>query len=345
MAKLAITGRATSTPQLPNIPKEEPKKAPVSTSKKTPELKGGAAFEGSTIAESSSDEGAQNVAVGLYGPPGVGKTICALTSSQFWPKVIPSPTKVVLADVLHVAWDPDAVTGLREMNIEVPTINIKKLMRPLGPEEKDAAQRGAKVRPFARNILDAMTLVNREQLLFAEQANKKFGTCYIVQDTTSWLNSQLEKWYIHGDGCPTTKTGARDTRKGWILLSGAHDLFIHYNLNTPATILYLYHATAMVENLDTEEGREQAKKNKAAGLTDIVPSITGRSKNTYNANMSATFWMTKRSSVRGGGFDRKLHTQDVGGALTKNRWALSLEPEEPADMAAIFAKIRKPYEQ
>ncbi len=296
----------------------------------------------SDIVESSATDGCENVSLGIHGPPGVGKTFCALTASKFWPDNLPAKTLTKLSDVLHVAWDPEAVTGLREVNIEVPTINIKKLLRPLTEEEEDARKRGAKVRPYAKTILDAMTIVNKEQLYFAEHANKKYGSCYIIQDTASWLNVQLEKYYITGEGAPRTKSGAIDTRQGWKSLAGAHSLFISYNMNTPANIIYLFHAQANLES-DTDEGVAQKKRNDAAGLKAIVPQITGSSRHSYNASMSATFWMTRKPNIRGNGYSRTLHTQEMGDAQTKNRWAFSLAPEEEAHLGKLFAKIRAPY--
>ena len=326
----------------PPSPTKEVKKAAKPPSSE-PQLMGQALnIPGSSIIEGSDEDGCENLGMGVYGPPGVGKTILSMTASQFWPKELPSPKPVTLHDTLHVAWDPDAGTGLKELGVIVPTINIKKLMRPLTKDEEELKKRGGKVRPHVRSILEALTFVNREQLLFAEYANAKYGRSYIIQDTVSWLNGQLEKWYVHGPGCPESKGGNRNTRQGWILLSGAHELFISYNIQTPSNIIYLFHATAMVENNETEEGRNQALKNKAAGLSDIVPQITGRSKNTYNSGTSCTFWLTARLNARGS-YDRKLHTQEIGGALVKNRWQHSLSAEEPADLGALFRKIRAAY--
>lgn len=277
----------------------------------------GAALHGSQYVEDSwTMEDWFNMAI--HGPPGVGKTFCAMTASRFWPKTLPAPKKVMLEDTLHLAFDANAGAGLKTNRISVPTINIKKIIS----ERKQSGKNNT--------ILDALRIVADEMHNFVD----KHGTQNVIADTISMLDKDLNQyWEEH---CPLSKQGFRDTRQMWQALFTTHKRF-HSDLKSlRANTIMLFHSKAFLE-AETEEGKNQLRKALAAGLTEINLDVTGKATNLYTGDSKPIFYMTSRKTLKG--FERILHTTS-GSALTKATWEDVLEEEEVPNLQLIFGKIK-----
>jgi hypothetical protein len=253
----------------------------------------------------------------VHGAPGVGKTWLLLSFSKYWNDGGPAK----LNDILHIAFDSDAGVGARANGILVPTIDVRKLMTP--PKAGEA-------RPYAKNILEALQFISK-----SIRNAIASGVETIIVDTVSMLDKDLTGYWDMN--CPTTKSGAKDTRAMWTLLFNTHKRF-HADLRfVNANLLIACHSKAVIES-DTKEGADQALKMKAAGLPEIVPDLTGKSVNLYQGDASAIFYMTKKRTPSG--FKRTLHTMTAGEALVKNRWEGLLEDEEEPHLRRIYDKVR-----
>jgi hypothetical protein len=273
---------------------------------------------GSGFIEDSITTAMDEFSMTIHGPPGHGKTFCALSASKYWPEVFTKP--VALHDILHVGFDRNALAGAAELGIRVPAVDTRKVLREGG----------------ARDMLDLLSKLGNE--IIPDAINHGVET--VIVDTVSRMDRQLvEYWTIN---CPTSKSGTPDTRAKWTMLAHTHSRFLSQLRTMPVNLIFCCHSKALIES-DTKEGQDQALRNRATatpGPDDIVPEITGQSLNLYTGDVSMEFVLMASPKALGKGFDRWLYPYGAKGFRAKNRWQQTLAEKEEPNLNKLFAKIR-----
>lgn len=267
----------------------------------------------------------------VHSQPGMGKSFFAGTLSKFWPKELPTKKRTSLDDMVWMACDEGATNGLKEQGVNVPyVVDLNWLMRP--PTKKDPDK------PYASTILDALPLMIEIAYKRVEQGE----TDIIVVDTVSSIDRKLNTyWEEH---VPTTKGGKEDRFAMYRMVMKYHSQFYEAMSLFPCTVIFLAHTKAIIEG-DDDNAKAKHKAASLAGDNDLAPSITGKSLETYTANVSVEFAL---QAVRAPGwkpgdpaeFSRYVLPIGGNGFRGKNRFQLSLETKEPAHLGRLVEKIR-----
>jgi len=172
---------------------------------------------------------------------------------------------------------------------------------------------------------------------------KDAGASGVVWDTVTSLGAMLERWYVHGGGCPMTTRGA-DTRGGWGLIGNKYfELFDSILALGYRQVILAQPKANGVEEAADERGASQWDKAKAvvsgtAGENLIIPAVSGQSfYRVLMAQCSLSGWL-RAEDVKG---QRQYAWMPYGGdgSQSKNRYARILDRIEPADLAAMDKKI------
>lgn len=268
-----------------------------------------------------------------HAPPGHGKTFFALTGSVYCPKDLSkktTPTAKVL-DAVWMACDRGATAGFKERGVLAPYIvDLNYIMRPPLKNEK---------KPYADNILDALPLM----IDLAYQVFEQAGTIkWIVVDTVSSIDRQLNAYWE--DHVPTSKAGKEDRFAMYRMIGKYHSQFYDAMSLFPCNVMFLAHTKAQIESDDTTQQLKQ-RAAASAGDNELTPSITGKSLETYTANVDVEFALEALQEPGwkpGDPAAFKRYVYPIGGKKMrgKNRFQLSLGTKEPADLGLIMARIR-----
>lgn len=268
----------------------------------------------------------------IHSQPGNGKTFAALTASEQCPKDLTKKQakKVNINDMVWLSADRGATDGFRERGINVPyVVDLSWLMRaPIRGEKK----------PYASNILDALPML----IDIAYQRVEQGETKWVVVDTVSSIDRLLNTYWE--DNCPRSKSGAEDRFAMYRMIMKYHSQFYQAMSLFPCGVIFLAHTKALIEGEDAN-AKTKAKAAALAGDNDLAPSITGKSLETYTANVSTEFAL---EAIRAPGwkpgdgyeFARWLYPVGGRGYRGKNRFQLALGTKEPADLGRIVEKIR-----
>lgn len=267
----------------------------------------------------------------IHSQPGNGKTFCAGSASKFWPKDLTKKQtkKVDLNDVVWISADRGATDGFKERGINVPyVVDIPWIMRaPIKGEDK----------PYASNILDALPLAIEIAYARVEQGE----TQWVVVDTVSSIDRMLNTYWEQN--VPKSNSGKEDRFAMYRLIMKYHSQFYEAMSLFPCGVIFLAHTKALIEG--EGDAKTKSKAMALAGDNDLAPSITGKSLETYTANVSTEFAL---EAIRvpgwkpGDGYDFARWLYPVGGRgyRGKNRFQLSLGTKEKADLGEIVRKIR-----
>lgn len=270
---------------------------------------------------SSDDEEMEHLRVLVHGLSKVGKTWLAASLSEHWPE---GP----LSDCVWVSVDQGAINGLKSHGIKVPmNVDINKMLLP--GKDGSAAQ--------ARNIIDAMPKVSQAVRACVFQGGAKI----VVVDTLSALDDKFNFYW--SQNCPTTRSGAEDRFAMYRLIGTTHQRF-YTDMNTlPAHVIYLTHSKALIETDDKNQKNRQ-KALSIPGMYDLAPQITGQSALLYTKNVDNIFALVAKPKVgKRNEFERTVFTSPNGGMQANTRFQNCLNPEEPADLRAIFNKIQTAF--
>ncbi len=251
--------------------------------------------------------------VGLIGPPGQGKTTCAVSVSEGY-------AKGDCADTVLLAFDLDATIGLQKRNINVPIFNFAGMddFTKLQTEIEDAVKQIAvRVREGKTKNVIVDTVSQYDKVLlgwFQPTASDNFD-----------LYNKIGRWHI------------------WLLMRQLLPLAL-----AGARIVVTFQPKYKFVAGDSEKAKKEKEallaKNKASGIDAEIDKLLGVSGNVagelYRTQMSllATVAKTKKP----GGYDYWLYTDGSSlGFESKNRFQDSLAAKEPADLLAIFQKLEK----
>lgn len=277
-------------------------------------VKGSAAEKQSKPEASSflaSSRGQQKGHIVLHGPPGVGKSFCAATISEFWPEELPSKKPVELSDCIWLSFDAGATDGFQAENIEVQTIDMVGLMNA------EKIERG---RDMAVEMIQSIE-----------------GIENIIVDTVSMFDKLLNDYCDRT--APLDKTGNKDKFAMYRNIFNSHKRFHSVLRSLGKRIIYLCHSKAIFDSSESQTIRRQAAE--AIGF-DIQPDITGQARTVYvgDASLEAVITLKRVPGVKGpGGLKRILHPFGTGEYEGKNRWHSLLESEEEAHLGKIIRKV------
>lgn len=249
--------------------------------------------------------------VGLIGPPGQGKTTCAVSVSEGY-------AKGDCSDTLLIAFDLDATVGLQARGINVPVFNFAGIddFTVLQKEIEDACKQIAvrvKAGQTKNVIIDTVSQFDKVLLgYFQPTARDNFD---LYGSVGRW-----HQWLLLRQLLPLALSGAR--------------LIVTFQPR---------HKFILGENEKAKKEKElQSSRNKAAGIDAEVDKLLGVSGNVacelYRAQISLLAAVAK--TRKPGGYDYWLYTDGSPlGFESKNRFQELLEPREPADLLAVYRKI------
>jgi len=259
----------------------------------------------------------------VYGPPDRSKTFSSITLSEYCPDdldhirrptVLCRSPRVVLEDMLWLAFDKGATDGFEEQGIVTPEIDMSTIqdLRKL-PQELDKAA----------ELIQDRVVANQTKAL--------------VVDTLASLNELIDQYNQHVRGL-----GGYDLYRA--ILSD-HKRFAHKLKALPCHIVYLAHAKPLLEQAPSNSdaaaivARNTARTRAAAGLASIVPSVTGQALNYYRAECTFQFAVTRARNKPEKGQTSYFFNGDHRDFEAKRR--LSVPDTMPADWRVVFKHIAK----
>jgi hypothetical protein len=191
----------------------------------------------------------------IYGPPGAGKTRFAATWSEKW------AAGGHLSDMLWLQFDVGATDTLTKEGREVDVIDLRSMM----------------------DSQDFVKFLTKLPEILPPNGAKEAGYKCVVLDTPSPFDNAARRAYAtHIDA---------DGRKGWGLVSGAHDSLTSQigKFAAGCDIIWCMHAQAVQEQVASDRASEASKasventkrKVTAMGLEEIIPAVTGRGLKCY----------------------------------------------------------------
>lgn len=226
------------------------------------------------IASSTTSDTQQYLRALVYGPPGTTKSASSVTVSDFCPpdwthkRLTETPKRdlVSLADMLWLPFDAQATYGFRQLGVSVPVLEFPNIY--LGNHQ---------------------TVI--QGIIKECEAAVAAGTKTIVADTISTLDTNLVE---------SIRAKGFEKLDLWSELKIWHTRLQKGLDRLPCNILYLCHAKAAAETETSSTSdaaikmaEVAAKKQKASGIKEIVPQISGSSLNLYRGNVSHVFYATR----------------------------------------------------
>jgi len=252
----------------------------------------------------------------LYGPNNAGKSIAALSLSDYWPDQVPTKEPKFLEDVFVLQFDKGALSGLGELGLDAPKVNLHRI---------------SDFNKFKREMYKYLAVVAKSPEIKV-----------IVLDTVTQFNNRLFAHYFGlqtGDEPPAVKD--KNSQRNWGKVR-------EENLRLVETLSCMKpHVVVLAQHKDISNQDDDKRRAKAMGdfsdVPGIIPDIIGSA---YGIWISAcSLVLPMGSKVIGGKTQRQFQVKGTGGALGKNRFQQSLtNPTEPANLRLLFQKIRKSAE-
>ena len=288
----------------------------------------------------------EQILVNIHGPSSSGKTIAALTASQYYPKSgipLPKGKKIMLRDVCHVGWDAAALIGAKSCGLCVAyPINVPHLLS----KGRKSAKDNEIVFKSAEDILDAFDRINDS---IDEIVSKDHNITLTIDDTVSRMDRYLVAFWSHDDNIPVAyKDGKEidDTQGMYRKIFLNHHQYQARRICLPGDVrsIFLFHCRVIGdEGDDAKLKKSERGKKKLIRLSKdvaIVPQITGQGLDLYTNDASIEFACLPSTPTKGNLPERRLWTVPSDGYRTKNRFQHLFKECEPAHMGKIFDKIR-----
>lgn len=271
----------------------------------------------------------------LYGQYGAGKSTTALSVSEHFPKTgLPkekwkgAKPKYICSDMFWFSFDRGATDGFRERGIAVPEFSVPAFMG----QEKLWKKAGFAKQPTIMQAVDF-------GLNLAVKAVSS-GARWFVADTISSFDKSLESyWREH---MPQSESKDKDdTRAMYGKLFNAHKLFHDATRTLGCGVIYCMHAKALgdTSKMTLEEKRRLISLS-AAGLPSLMPDVTGKGAGVYKGDASLQLVIVVKQIPNSKALSRRALTVLQNEWEAKNRFELSLLPEEDADLGVMLRKIR-----
>ena len=173
---------------------------------------------------------------------------------------------------------------------------------------------------------------------------REAGAHTFVHDTLSTFDALMERWYVHGDGCPLSDSGKQDTRGAWSLVGDRQ--FQIYQTATMLDMRLILLAHPVVNKIEeaaeskkaTDFDKAKADSQGTPGENLIVPALSGQKFRTIIIPQSTiSGWL--RAEDRNGKRVRQWMPFGGEGSQGKNRYEGILDQIEPPDLLAQDKKI------
>jgi hypothetical protein len=248
----------------------------------------------------------------VFGPPGKSKTFSSLSLSEkcppdfshIVPKEAPKRPKAVLDDLLWIATDSGATSGFEQQGFDVPAFDLSKI---------DPGKLDAEIPDMMRQIKERV---------------EKGVTKAVIVDTVSSYDKILN--YKHSVLRGLTKFDLF----GAMLLD--HQKFFMPLKTLPCHMVFLCHA-----KVSGEMDEKAKQRNQAAGLSAVIPDITGQALNIYRADCDLIFSIFPKKVIN----PASKQSEDGRYFLTESNMIDAkkrvLLPESlPADWREVFKVLR-----
>lgn len=176
------------------------------------------------------------------------------------------------------------------------------------------------------------------------QGAREVGAHTFVWDTASTLGDFLVGWYVHGEGCPESVKGDKNSRQGWGRVGEKYRQLYESASALGYRQIILAHPKQNAEEeeaLDRKASAVDKAKATAHSVTGdnlIVPAFAGNMFRRFlNGACSLSCWL--KAEDRNGKRVRKLMPFGGDGSQGKNRYEHILDREEPADLHQLDQKI------
>lgn len=289
------------------------------------------------LTQSGDDRSLETSHVLIYGPEDVGKTTAILSFSKDYHSVPKSKTKTLKAinDHMHVSFDNNALAPARGRGVNIVNeLNVPMLMRPPRKGEK---------RPYLPNIEDVLEIM--VDVVVETVVNKGIASCGF--DTLSLLGQLLQTRaeVLEKQGAFNTKNGKINEWAKQDFVAGNFRKVQALAMSLPCVIFFGCHGRAKSTPTDAVQAAQKRKDETARagpGDHDFFPDIMGGKQisNLFTGNCQGVWNMTATGKDPKN-LTRTIHTTGGDGWMAKNKWRDILEPEEPANIRAIWTKLEK----
>jgi hypothetical protein len=278
----------------------------------------------------------------IHAPQGVGKTFLGLSADPSYPDDLHAKKKIVLENIIHIAFDKGALDGIGQYGLSVKhRVDARKLLRaPRKNQKQPHAEDGA------MQALDWITDAVAERI-------DKYNIKAVIFDTLTNGSTEILK-YAENMDFRSEKTGKADKFAMWAFIGHALSTLWEWGANQPCQMIWLCHSKAvgdegLVAGTHMKPGSDQARleqlkarANKGLGDWEIVPAMDGKKAiEVFTSHSSLIATMTADYNEETKRYERFVLPRGGRGFLGKNRWFDLLGEREPANLQKIFAKIRR----
>ncbi|UOF79564.1 AAA domain [Bacteriophage sp.] len=265
--------------------------------------------------------------IGIYAPPGHGKTFAALTCSAYWEESrlamlsseLAKLEPIHLADTLLVAADQGATDGVRSFR--------------MWPDELDLFMEVALDKDGVGGVAARIVKLLRTHIKPAHR--------YLVVDTVSQINNWVVQYW--DENCPITGNGHRDTKAMWprveAMLTKFHSAFTMIAAANGMRTIFTYHPVAnFAPDTSSDMGKAAAVAREVGGIEGKMrPSVTGKAYTGYFGAATYMFWLEKRTRMEGRlQKEERYLVGDSDTHTTKNRLSHLVGNDFRANLRALF---------
>lgn len=254
-----------------------------------------------------SDTNIQHLRGLVFAPPDRSKTFSSATVSDkapAWltnvrPRKLAHHDPITLDDLLWIAFDSGATVGMKQQGLKVPQFDLSHIDMTKWDAENIELQRKIKER-----VLGGQTKV-------------------VIIDTVSAFDEMVQY------RAEVIKGLVKFDKWGDVLTT--HQKFAMPLKALPCHVIFLCHAKALVEvGGNSDASANQRKVRQAAGISGIIPAISGQSLNHYLRGCTFVFSVTKER--RGGETSYWFNTEHD---LFETKSRLILPDKFPADWREV----------
>lgn len=284
----------------------------------------------------------ENPKLTLHGPPGSGKTFCALTIDDDMPEKLPrkDPSEpIVLRKTAHFGFDDGSLDGLIEHNIRPAFhFSINKWIGEGGYETaRDPVTYEEKI------VLKRTIIMAVEQVInLAYYAVYNRGITNLIFDTVSMLHTGLvaRAMYLHSIGTWKTRQGKPNDYARWDYVQAAHRDFYGRIAALHATAIFCAHSAALTTPED-DVGKAKQQATHLPGQYDKLPSVGGKGLEIYTGNVTIEASVQAFEDPKTKALNRYLFAKPSDGFRAKNRLQFSFDEREPCNLRLLLAKARR----